>query len=196
MELDEAYWSNLYKEGETAWDAGVITPPIKKYMDQELNKNIAILIPGGGNSHEADYLLHRGFTNITVIDISAVLCKKLETKFARFLSHGLTIVCGNFFNHVGEYDLVIEQTFFCALDPALRQQYAEQVYRLLKPGGRVAGLLFNREFEGGPPFGGSKNEYELLFKPTFIIETMNECYNSIPPRKGTELFFKLVKGVQ
>ncbi len=196
MELDEAYWSNLYKEGETAWDAGMITPPIKNYMDQELNKNIAILIPGSGNSHEADYLLHRGFTNITIIDISAVLCKKLEAKFASFLSIGLTIICGDFLEHLGEYDLVIEQTFFCALDPALRQQYAEQMYRLLKPGGKVVGLLFNREFDGGPPFGGSKREYESLFLPGFTIETMNDCYNSIPPRKGTELFFKLVKREQ
>ncbi len=193
MELDETFWNDLYIQRETGWDAGVITTPIKEYVDQLLHRNIAILIPGCGYGHEAGYLLHRGFTNVTVIDISTELCKTLEKKFEKFLSKGLTIVCGDFFDHKGQYDLVIEQTFFCALDPALRQQYVEQMYRLLKPGGRVVGLLFNREFEGGPPFGGTKQEYESLFLPKFTIEIMNECYNSILPRKGTELFFRLLK---
>ena len=196
MELDDAYWSKLYIDRETAWDAGAITTPIKEYIVELLNKNIAILIPGCGNSYEAAYLLHRGFTNVTVIDISTVLCKQLEVKFASFLSKGLTIICGDFFKHVGEYDLIIEQTFFCALHPTLREKYAETMYRLLMPGGKVVGLLFNRDFDEGPPFGGNKMEYESLFRPKFIIETMNECYNSIIPRKGTELFFRLIKRIQ
>jgi hypothetical protein len=29
------------------------------------------------------------------------------------------------FNHKGEYDLIIEQTFFCALPPVMRQNMLE-----------------------------------------------------------------------
>lgn len=193
MELDDSYWSNRYIENTAAWDAGAITTPLKEYIGQLTDKNIAILIPGCGNSHEAEYLLQQGFTNITLMDISTMLCKKLEEKFAAYLSSGLTIICADFFDHQGKYDLVIEQTFFCALDPSLRNRYAEKMYRLLKPGGKLVGLLFNRAFEGGPPFGGTETEYQQLFQQQFTIAIMENCYNSIEARKGAELFVKLIK---
>jgi thiopurine S-methyltransferase len=59
----------------------------------------------------------------------------------------------------------------------------------LQIGGRVAGLLFDKEFVEGPPFGGSKAAYEKLFAEKFHIKTMEGAYNSIPPRQGSELFF-------
>ena len=53
--------------------------------------------------------------------------------------------------------------------------------------------MFNKVFEGGPPFGGSFAEYRELFTPYFHIEIMEQCYNSIPPRVGNELFVKFLK---
>lgn len=67
------------------------------------------------------------------------------------------------------------------------------MYQLLKPGGKLVGVLFNRSFEGGPPFGGSKSEYLSLFQNQFTVTSMEECYNSIAPRKNAELFVKLIK---
>jgi SAM-dependent methyltransferase len=193
MPLDEAYWSGRYSNDTAAWDIGAISTPLKEYIDQLTDKNIAILIPGCGNSYEAEYLLQKGFFNITLIDISAVLCKNLEQKLQPYLSSGLKIICADFFELQGQYDLIIEQTFFCALDPSLRKAYAAKMYQLLKPGGKLAGVLFNRQFEGGPPFGGNENEYRELFQQQFDIAVMEECYNSIAPRKGAELFIKLIK---
>ncbi len=191
--LDDTYWSNRYSKHSATWDTGQITPPLKEYVDQLTNKDIAILIPGCGNSYEAAYLLQLGFTNITLIDISTLLCQQLEEKLAPFLSPGFTIICGDFFIHEGQYDLIVEQTFFCAIEPSSRKAYADKMYQLLKPGGKLAGLLFNRQFDGGPPFGGEEKEYKELFQQQFSIEIMEACYNSILPRKGVELFVKLIK---
>lgn len=193
MQLDNTYWSNRYQNHSDAWDAGNITNPLKKYFDQLTNKDIKILIPGCGNSHEAAYLLEQGFKNITLIDISSTLCEKLSTRFTEHLKKDLQIICGDFFEHSGQYDLIAEQTFFCAINPSLRKKYAEKMQQLLKPGGKLAGVLFNRKFEGGPPFGGSENEYRELFQPFFEIEIMEACYNSIAPRNASELFIKLKK---
>ncbi|RYF89397.1 MAG: SAM-dependent methyltransferase, partial [Chitinophagaceae bacterium] len=102
-------------------------------------------------------------------------------------------ICGDFFELHEQFDLIIEQTFFCALSPALRVAYVSHMYKLLKEEGKLAGLLFNRSFDGGPPFGGSKEEYVKLFSPLFEIVTMEACYNSIAPRAGSELFFILKK---
>jgi len=68
------------------------------------------------------------------------------------------------------------------------------MYELLNSGGKLTGLLFNKEFEKeGPPFGGTSAEYESLFQHHFEIKILEDCYNSIQPRAGSELFFKFVK---
>ena len=36
------YWEERYQKGETGWDAGQITTPIKEYIDQLTNKNLKI----------------------------------------------------------------------------------------------------------------------------------------------------------
>ena len=192
MPFDDHYWSNRYSNNSAAWDTGAITTPLKNYFDQLTNKEISILIPGCGNSYEAAYLLQNGFSNITLIDISTVLCKNLSIQFGEYLQKGLQITCGDFFEHHARYDLVIEQTFFCALDPVLRNRYAAKMHQLLKPGGKLVGVLFNKYFEGGPPFGGSESEYSNLFQPYFTIEILKPCYNSIAPRSGVEMFIKMI----
>ncbi|MFT3908431.1 MAG: methyltransferase domain-containing protein [Ferruginibacter sp.] len=191
--LDEKYWDDRYNEHTAVWDAGKITEPLKEYINQLTDKNIAILIPGCGNAHEAEYLLENGFTNITLIDIAPGLVKSIREKLKAYDGKQLTVICDDFFNLDKQFDLIIEQTFFCALDPVLRKKYAEKMFDILKPGGKLAGVLFNRSFEGGPPFGGSKDEYEELFSKRFEIKTMELCYNSIAPRSGNEVFIIFTK---
>jgi methyl halide transferase len=194
MQLDENFWSERYKSRQTGWDIGNVSTPIKEYFDQVKNKELKILIPGCGNAYEAEYLIHSGFKNIHVLDISKVLVDELKNKFQPWLGKQISIHYGNFFNHNEKYDLIIEQTFFCAIDPSLRNDYARKAFDLLLPGGKLIGLLFNTEFEkAGPPFGGSKEEYLKYFTPYFDIKVMEEAYNSISPRKGKELFIILVK---
>lgn len=182
------YWDDRYRHNDITWDMGQVSPPLQAYFDQLTDRSLSILIPGCGNSYEAGYLLEKGFTNITLVDISAILMRSLQEKFAGWSSPSLTLVTGDFFDLSGTYDRIIEQTFFCALDPALRKDYVEKMYTLLRPGGRLAGLLFDRDFPGGPPFGGHKEEYTALLEKRFRIRTLAPCYNSIRPRQGTELF--------
>lgn len=191
--LDAAYWDNRYKDFQTQWDIGAISTPLKNYFDQVKNKNLAILIPGCGNSYEASYLLENGFTNITLVDLSILLTEKLRQQFNKHINSQIKIISGDFFDLDGKWDLIVEQTFFCALDPELRKKYVVKMHELLNPGGKIVGVLFDREFEGGPPFGGSKEEYLALFKTNFRLKTMETCYNSIQPRMGSELFFIAVK---
>lgn len=61
MDLSEFFWNNKYKDHKTGWDLGVISPPLKTYFEQLENKSLKILIPGGGNAHEAEYLFKKGF---------------------------------------------------------------------------------------------------------------------------------------
>ncbi|MBL7829933.1 MAG: methyltransferase domain-containing protein [Saprospiraceae bacterium] len=189
--LNKDFWDKRYEENETGWDLGRISDPLKGYIDQLEDKTLKILIPGCGNSYEAEYLLENGFTDVTLIDISKEAVKSLTQKFVT--NPEIKIIEGDFFEHEGQYDLILEQTFFCALDPVLREKYATHMHKLLKPGGKLVGVLFNCIFEKeGPPFGGSDKEYFEYFKTNFEIKIMNQCFNSIAPRSGNELFILLV----
>ncbi len=190
--MNKDFWEQRYKNQQTGWDIGHISTPIQEYIDQLQDKQMKILIPGAGNAYEAEYLFRNGFENVHVLDIASDPLQNLKKRIPEFPFQNLHQT--NFFQHTGKYDLIIEQTFFCALEPKIRASYAEKVAELLKPDGIVSGVLFNFEFKNdGPPFGGSKDEYLTYFSPYFKIEILEECYNSIPPRASNELFFKFRK---
>lgn len=192
MKLDNNYWNDRYIENDFGWDVGEISSPLKNYFDQIEDKSIRILIPGAGNAHEAEYLFKNGFKNIFVLDFAKKPLEEFKTKNPLFNSNQL--ICENFFEHKNQYDLIIEQTFFCAINPTLRTQYAKHMHSLLKENGKLVGLLFNENLNpGNPPFGGSKTEYLNYFEKLFAIVIFDSCYNSIKPRENKELFIKFVK---
>lgn len=187
---DPQYWNNRYLTGDIGWDMGRVSPPMQAYIDQLEDRDLEILIPGAGNSYEAAYLLEKGFRRVTVLDIAPALIEQLRKTFA---GTALQIVEGDFFRHQGSYDVVLEQTFFCALDPSLRRDYVTHMHTLVKPRGHLAGVLFNRSFShDGPPFGGTVAEYRELFSPLFELKTLEMCYNSHPARQGSEVFINFL----
>ncbi|MDE3253284.1 MAG: methyltransferase domain-containing protein [Bacteroidota bacterium] len=186
--LSANYWNDRYLQEQTGWDIGTVSRPIKEYIDTLTDTDIEIFIPGAGNAYEAMYLLQKGFTHITILDIAPDLTRKLSEKFPTDQYPGLTILTGDFFSHTGSYDLILEQTFFCAIHPSKRESYVQKINSLLKGNGKLVGLLFNREFPVNPPFGGNETEYRQLFQKVLRIQTLEPCYNSIPQRENTELF--------
>ncbi len=190
LNLDEKFWSEKYISGETVWDIGHVSTPLKEYIDQLSDKNLKILIPGGGNSYEAEYLFNQGFINVSVVDISIIPLENLSKRVPLFPKENLLHL--DFFELEETYDLILEQTFFCAQDPNLRHKYVSKMHQLLKPTGKLVGVLFKTPLnEDKPPFGGNEKEYRSLFEEQFNIERMETAYNSIPPRAGSELFIKM-----
>lgn len=186
--LNKTFWEKRYRENKTGWDIGYISTPIKTYIDQLSNKDLKILIPGGGNSYEAEYLWKKGFKNVYVVDIVNQPLINFKQRLPKFPDKQL--INTDFFKLDDSFDLIIEQTFFCALQPTLRQKYAAKINELLKESGKIAGLLFDFELtDDGPPFGGCKTEYLTLFTSIFNIKTLERSYNSIKPREDKELFF-------
>ncbi len=186
QDASKDFWNSRWETGQTGWDIGAPAPAFTTYFSDFSQKNAAILIPGCGSGHEAEFLLSIGFTNITVIDIAPKAVAILNEKFRS--NPNITILCNDFFQHEGSYDYIVEQTFFCAIDPDLREAYAQQTHELLRPNGKIIAILFDRSFEGGPPYGGSKEEYIQLFTTKFNILSLESNQLSIPQRMGSELF--------
>lgn len=187
----DAYWSARYKSEMTGWDVGYATPPISEYLDQIKNKNLRILIPGAGNAYEAEYAWNQGFRNTYVLDISAIPLQQLKDRLPDFPADQL--IHQNFFEHSGQYDLIVEQTFFCSFPPSKenRGMYVDKMYELLVPDGKLVGVWFDIPLTGDMekrPFGGNKELYLSYLCPPFQCQILDPCYNSIGPRAGNELF--------
>lgn len=185
------FWEDKWNTSNIGWDLGEVSPPIKQYIDQINDKSIKILIPGCGNGYEVEYLVNNGFTNVHLVEISIGAINSFKSRCPDFPNN--RIIHADFFTLDGQFDLIIEQTFFCAIEPTFRENYVEQMTKLLKKGGKLIGLLFNTYFSDGPPFGGNINLYESLFSDSLKIEIMETAYNSIKPRNGSELFIKMIK---
>lgn len=186
--LNKTYWENLYQTQDTGWNIGHVSTPIKTYIDQLEDKSLKILIPGAGNSYEAEYLYNNGFKNLYVLDIAKQPLENLKQRVPDFPETHL--LQHDFFELNNTFDLIIEQTFFCALNPDLRSQYVRKMSELMKPNGKLVGLLFDFPLtQDVPPFGGSKEEYITRFSNNFNLKTLEPSYNSIKPRAGKELFF-------
>jgi SAM-dependent methyltransferase len=192
--LDKDYWTERYSSGKTGWDIGFASPPLVQYLDQIENKEIQVLIPGAGSGYEAAYAWKSGFYNLHLLDFSSDPLERFKASNPSFpVEH---IHHQNFFEHFGSYDLILEQTFFCALNPGLRKEYALKMKQLLKPGGKLAGVWFDQEFGfEGPPFGGHLEEYKGLFEKYFEVKTISPCYNSISERLGSEVFMILENSI-
>lgn len=189
--LSSEFWRQRYLNKQVGWDLGSVSPPIKGYIDQLKDRDLQILIPGCGSAYEGSYLLEKGFRNFHLLDFAPEAFERFRSVHPDFPSD--QIHCGDFFMHQGTYDLIIEQTLFCAIDPMRREEYAKKCASLLKKGGKIVGLLFDREFEGGPPYGGNKEDYKALFRKYLSKVEITPCYNSIQPRSGAEVFIKLTK---
>lgn len=188
--LNAEYWESRYHNHNTPWDIGYPSPPLVRYLQQYTTPADRILIPGAGHAYEAVWLHQQGYRNIFVCDWAPSAFEILEVKAPDFPKAQLLVQ--DFFALDIEADLILEQTFFCAIEPDRREDYARQVCKLLKPGGKLAGLLFTHPLErGGPPFGGRQEDYHSLFAKYFDVLQLTPATNSIKPRAGNEVFLEV-----
>jgi len=124
------------------------------------------------------------------IDISELPLQALKSRVPEFPEEKL--IQEDFFLLKGTFNLIFEQTFFCSFEPTKsnRKAYAKKMSELLKPDGKLVGLWFKHPLQKDSkrPFGGSKKEYLEYLDPYFETVVFEDCYNSIKPRKGNELF--------
>ncbi len=146
-ELSSQYWDQLYKSEQTGWDIGYVSTPLKEYFDQLKDKSLKILVPGAGGGYETEYIYKIGFSEVYLLDYAAESMKKFKKRFPDF--PGDHLINENFFEHNESYDLIVEQTFFSSIPRKQRNTYIEKMHQLLKPKGKLVGLLFGHKFNFG-----------------------------------------------
>jgi len=111
-------------------------------------RSVSIIDVGGGESTLVDDLLHRGYENLTVLDVSPtaieVTRKRLGSDAERV--HWLVGDVGEMELERDAYDLWHDRAVFHFLTtPARRVAYVQQVARAVKPGGHVIISTFGPE---------------------------------------------------
>src|SRR5690554_3043107 len=100
--FDLDYWKSRWQHGETEWDIGYVSPPIQEYIDQMVNKDKRILIPGCGNAWEGEYLIKQGFNDTWLIDIAPEAVAHFRKRFPQFPPK--QIITGDFFELDKKFD--------------------------------------------------------------------------------------------
>ena len=188
-------WQRHYDEDDLGWDLGHVAPPFVDLLDSNIISPCKTLVPGCGRGHEVIFLAENGF-DLTAVDYSIGAVNHLNSVI---LERKLNIRVLNldFFEldstHNRLYDLLIEQTFFCAISPSQRLLYVETVARILQKGGMMAGLFYHTGQEGGPPFNTTRQDIIKHFSGLFEIRELTQAKNSAEKRKGKEWLAILIK---
>ncbi len=181
-------WQNHYDTNDLGWDLGQVAPPFVKLWQEEKLPLGKVLVPGCGRGHEVVFLAENGF-DVTAIDFSSGAVRYLENALQERNLKG-RILHQDFFSldgsHDDVYDLVLEQTFFCAISPKQRRDYVLNVTRILKPGGMLIGLFYHTDKQGGPPYNTTREDIEKHFSKNFKILQLDKTSLSAEQRKDKE----------
>ena len=189
---DPKFWEVLYQADTTGWELGRASPPLANYFANTSPAGLRVLVVGCGRGHEARMLASLG-AEVTAIDIAPSAIAQ-----ARAIESPQTVDfrLADLFDLRGQlpaFDLIVEHTCFCAIDPARRDEYVAAVADALVPGGTFIGLFFAHGREGGPPFTTTAKEIRERFGDRFIIDTLATAEGSVISRRGDELFARLIR---
>tara|TARA_Y100001970_G_scaffold290375_1_gene423908 strand:+ start:2375 stop:2977 length:603 start_codon:yes stop_codon:yes gene_type:complete len=186
------FWQERYCSNNIPWDTQTTTPALIDSINHSEIKKIAIL--GCGYSKDSIFLANKNHL-VYPIDFAEKPIQHLNDLKIKDNLDNLFPIQQDIFNIGNEYDnffdIVIEYTCFCAIDPQRRIEYASLVNRILDRKGQFIALFFptriRENIDEGPPFYVNLEETLSIFENNFNIVEIDKNPNSIKPRKGFEV---------
>ena len=189
------FWNQKYINDDFGWDISSVTPIFLDYFSK-INDKQDIFVPGCGLGHDVIYLAQQGH-NVTALDFSSFAINHINQKYN---NSNLKTIKGDFFkidsNYFNKFDIILEYTFFCAINPSKRSLYVDLVYKLLKKKGILVAIFIpvnKLDNDEGPPFGVDINKVIQMFSNKFKTIKNEKSPLSIEPRKDSELFVIMEK---
>jgi SAM-dependent methyltransferase len=183
------FWEKLYQAGRDHWDLGQPTPVFKRLLESGQFSPGSMIVLGAGRGYDARMFARHGF-EVTAVDFAEEVVSEMKARSDP--EAPIEIIHTDLFDLPnecsGRFDYVLEYTCFCAIDPQRRLEYADLVWRLLKPGGTFIVLLFPvSNHEGGPPFAVHPDEFGAMFSERGFGLTHREIpSDSVSQRQGIE----------
>jgi methyl halide transferase len=185
--MDRQNWDERYQNQNTPWDLGQ-APPVLRALLLQLPPGRRVLVPGAGSGNDALAWAEAGH-DVVAVDFAPAAVELGRQRAAelglgaRFVQADVTALPSSMVN---VFDTVWEQTCFCALEPAFRDDYVREMARALEPGGTIYGLFWNHGRSGGPPFDISPSLVRTSFATLFELIALEPVPESVPSRQGRE----------
>jgi SAM-dependent methyltransferase len=185
---NEDFWSEIYQNEKPPWDLDQPAPALVDMLPRLKLSKSRILVLGCGAGHDAAFFAKAGHV-VTAVDFSPEAIERGRKLYGEFKN--LQFVEADIFNlpqdMQGSYDLIFEQTCFCAVNPTLRSRLVSIWRGLLAEQGFLMGVFFVNEKKKGPPYGASEWEIRERLKKGFHFVFWGRLKNSIERRYGKEL---------
>ena len=185
-----AFWDGIYQAEAGGWDLGAPSPPLERLLSTISpppgGGDLAVL--GCGRGHDVRAAARLGW-RATGVDFAPRAIADARTLSTREVTD-VHFVRADIFDlppDLGPFDVVLEHTCFCAIDPSARDDYVAVVHRLLRPGGHLVGVFYHHGREGGPPFDTDADELHTRFGRAFEIVDLAPAPDSPLHRTGSEL---------
>ncbi len=183
------HWSSIYQDETPGWELEQASPVITKNLQRLKLIKSHIVVLGCGSGNDAAYLAQQGHI-VTAIDFSSEAISQAKEKYAHI--DNLSFIQKDVFNLPQSYnkrfDLIIEHTCFCAINPIKREKLVQIWHELLRDNGQLFGVFFVSPQNQGPPFGSTEWEMEKHLKKGFQFLLWERAKNSQGQRQGKELF--------
>ncbi|XP_023871976.1 probable thiol methyltransferase 2 isoform X2 [Quercus suber] len=183
-------WEKSWEQGVTPWDLGQPTPILLHLHQTGALPKGRALVPGCGSGYDVAAIAcpERYVVGLDISDIAIKKAVELSSSLPN--ASYLNFLKADFFtwNPSELFDLILDYTFFCAIEPDMRLAWAQRIRDLLKPGGELITLMFPiSDHVGGPPFKVSISDYEEVLLPMgFRAVSIVDNEMAIGPRKGRE----------
>lgn len=152
MEDRKEHWNKVYDSKtptEVSWYEPMPETSLDYITECKLDNDAAIIDIGGGDSFLAEFLLAKGFTDLTVVDISEKAIERAKKRLGERAEEIKWIVAdASEFKPERQYDLWHDRAAFHFLtEDEQVQNYLQTVKRSVKPGGFLVIGTFS---ENGP----------------------------------------------
>jgi len=156
----------IYRTTQPRWDDGRIPPQVAQLASRGGKTKNAIDLGCGTGTHSI-FLAGQGFS-VMGVDSSPTALRKARAKAAQagvkpeYILHDVTRL--DFLD--GPFDIALDVGCLHGLSAAERRRYAQELTRLMPPGGIL--LIWGGDRAAG--FGLASGEVEKTFAPTFKLE--------------------------
>ncbi|KAG6888705.1 hypothetical protein C0995_006498 [Termitomyces sp. Mi166 len=208
-------WDTVWQANITPWDAGEFQPPLREVIesgDIDFPRQGRALVPGCGSGYDVSYLASALSLDTLGMDVSETAitkAKRSSTVLFNVRSVPLTadnpslmnsvdnpatgkvsFALGDFFHYIPEekFDLIYDYTFFVAIPPTRRIEWAQKMSSLIKSGGYLITLVFpiDPPTDLGPPFFVRVEHYEEVLGGAFNKVMEKVPTTSLPNHVGKE----------
>lgn len=187
------FWSDKYlawqdESNRPGWDLGGPATALRSVSAQIKLNRCRIAVLGCGSGYDAAFFAEQGHF-VTAFDFSSEAISRAQKNFSHLKN--INFVVADALNlpqsFYGQFDVVFEHTFFCAIDPGRRKDAIRAYKRLLADGGHLLGLFFILNPSVEPPFGLTEWELREYLKADFQPLYWTRWRQSIDRRLGQEL---------